>query len=128
MRRRSAGGHVGGGECTDAVGIGAHHQMQVVGHDGVGQDIDGKGAGCLAAVTVNGAANPLPRWLRLTRSGNTVTAWESTDGLAWMQTGAAVSLAPPSTSVVGLVVNGGSAGRLSIVTADELLVAPAGGG
>jgi ABC-type transport system involved in multi-copper enzyme maturation permease subunit len=45
-----------------------------------------------------------PRWLRLRRSGDTVTALESTDGKHWTTIGTAVLAGWPSTVQVGLFV------------------------
>ncbi|GGM84365.1 ABC transporter permease subunit [Dactylosporangium sucinum] len=45
-----------------------------------------------------------PRWLRLTRAGDTVTAAESTDGVAWTTVGSARLTGLPSTVEAGLFV------------------------
>jgi len=51
-----------------------------------------------------GSANAAPRWLRLTRSGPSVTGHESADGVAWIEVGS-VRLATLATAVeVGLFV------------------------
>ena len=44
-----------------------------------------------------------PRWLRIVRSGNTFTGWQSDDGLTWTNTHA-VTLAMTSTVLLGLAV------------------------
>ena len=50
-----------------------------------------------------GSASPTsPRWLRLVRTGNTITGYDSANGLVWTQVGAAGLAAPPSTLQVGL--------------------------
>ncbi|MEE6262494.1 DUF1349 domain-containing protein [Plantactinospora sonchi] len=43
-------------------------------------------------------------WLRLTRTGDTVTGYESTDGVTWRQVGTAVLTGLPDTAEVGLFV------------------------
>jgi len=43
-----------------------------------------------------------PRWLRLTRSGGTVTGYDSTDGTHWTQIGTAALAGLPSTAQAGL--------------------------
>jgi len=43
-----------------------------------------------------------PRWLRLTRSGDTVTGYDSTDGTHWTQIGTATLTGLPSTVQAGL--------------------------
>jgi ABC-2 family transporter protein len=43
-----------------------------------------------------------PRWLRLTRSGDTITGYESADGTHWTQVGAATLAGLPATVQAGL--------------------------
>jgi len=43
-----------------------------------------------------------PRWLRLTRSGNTITGYDSADGTHWTPVGTVVLAGLPSTVQVGL--------------------------
>ncbi|WP_182876990.1 hypothetical protein [Microbispora sp. H10670] len=43
-----------------------------------------------------------PRWLRLTRSGETVTGYESDDGRTWTEVGAATLTGLPETVEIGL--------------------------
>jgi ABC-type transport system involved in multi-copper enzyme maturation permease subunit len=43
-----------------------------------------------------------PRWLRLTRSGDTITGYDSADGARWTQVGAATLAGLPSTAQAGL--------------------------
>lgn len=45
-----------------------------------------------------------PRWLRLTRTGDTVTGYDSTDGTTWTRIGAAHLTGLPATVYVGLFV------------------------
>ncbi|HYU84904.1 MAG TPA: hypothetical protein VEK80_08850, partial [Kribbellaceae bacterium] len=50
-----------------------------------------------------GPANGVPRWLKLTRTGNTVTGYSSADGRDWQQAGT-VTVALPRDVEVGLFV------------------------
>jgi hypothetical protein len=43
-----------------------------------------------------------PRWLRLTRSGDTVTGYDSADGVHWTRVGIATLAGLPSTAQAGL--------------------------
>jgi hypothetical protein len=52
---------------------------------------------------VPGSTGPAPRWLKLVRSGGTVTGYESADGQSWTQVGSA-TLTLPATVQVGLFV------------------------
>src|SRR5208282_4434380 len=50
-----------------------------------------------------GAVSPAsPRWLRLTRSGDTITGYDSADGMHWTQVGAVRLAGLPSTVQAGL--------------------------
>src|SRR5215831_1370889 len=51
-----------------------------------------------------GASAANPRWLRLTRSGDTLTGYESTDGTQWTEVGTAHLAGLPATVRVGLFV------------------------
>ena len=70
-----------------------------------------------------------PRWLRLTRSGDTLTGYESADGTQWTRIGTAYLAGLPATVQVGLFVTspfymvvspgvtGGTSSRLTQATA-----------
>jgi regulation of enolase protein 1 (concanavalin A-like superfamily) len=51
-----------------------------------------------------GAGGGTPVWLRLTRTGGTVTGYESTDGTNWRQVGSAELPGLPETAEVGIFV------------------------
>lgn len=53
---------------------------------------------------VGGAGRTAPRWLKLTRSGSTVTGYESADGAWWLEVGAFELDGLPRTVEVGLFV------------------------
>ena len=59
-----------------------------------------------------GVSEESPRWLRLTRSGNTLTGYESADGRRWTKVGTARLAGLPATVQVGLFVN--SPGDLTV--------------
>jgi ABC-type transport system involved in multi-copper enzyme maturation permease subunit len=77
----------------------AYAAMMVTGAHGVRmqydytQDVPGL-AGAVSAAT--------PRWLRLTRSGDTITGYDSADGVHWTQVGAVNLGRLPSTVQAGL--------------------------
>ena len=77
----------------------AYAAMMVTGGHGVRMQYDytQDTAGLSAAVS---AASP--RWLRLTRSGDTVTGYESADGARWIPVGTATLAGLPSTVQAGL--------------------------
>ena len=57
------------------------------------------------SVTAGSAVSPTaPHWLRLTRAGDTVTGYESTDGTTWTQVGTAQLAGNPSTVLAGMFV------------------------
>lgn len=59
-------------------------------------------------------------WLRLVRSGSTITAFRSADGLTWTQVGTALTPAMSGTVYIGLVVTSHSNGTLGSATFDNL--------
>ena len=77
----------------------AYAAMMVTGGHGVRMqwDYTQDVAGLPGAVT---AASP--RWLRLTRSGDTITGYDSADGTHWTQVGTATLAGLPSTVQAGL--------------------------
>jgi hypothetical protein len=62
---------------------------------------------------VAGSATGAPRWLKLTRTGATVTGYESSDGTAWSRVGAVDVDALPPTAEVGLFVASPAAQRVT---------------
>jgi ABC-type transport system involved in multi-copper enzyme maturation permease subunit/regulation of enolase protein 1 (concanavalin A-like superfamily) len=49
-----------------------------------------------------GSDGPTPRWLRLTRAGDTITGYESADGTSWSEVGSVDLAGLPPTVEVGL--------------------------
>ena len=77
----------------------AYAAMMVTGSHGVRMqwNYTGDAAGLDSAVT---AASP--RWLRLTRTGDTITGYDSADGTAWTRVGSVTLTGLPSTVPAGL--------------------------
>ncbi|MFD1541335.1 ABC transporter permease subunit [Nonomuraea guangzhouensis] len=63
-----------------------------------------------------GVSKQSPRWLRLTRSGEELTGYESTDGRQWSQVGTARLTGLPATVQVGLFA--ASPGDLTVTQGD----------
>ncbi|MGK5552550.1 hypothetical protein ACSNOI_13135 [Actinomadura kijaniata] len=63
-----------------------------------------------------GVAEGSPRWLRLTRSGDTLTGYESADGARWTRIGAATLAGLPRTVRIGMFA--ASPGDLTVTRAD----------
>lgn len=59
-------------------------------------------------------------WLRLVRTGATITAFRSADGVTWTQVGTALTPAMSGTVYIGLVVTSHSNGVLSTATFDNV--------
>lgn len=57
-----------------------------------------------SAGSTTGAAMTYPRWLRLVRSGDTLTGYESADGARWSEVGSARLAGLPSNVEVGVFV------------------------
>jgi ABC-type transport system involved in multi-copper enzyme maturation permease subunit len=77
----------------------AYAAMMVTGSHGVRMQYDFTHdlAGLAGAVSA-----PSPRWLRLTRSGDTITGYDSADGTHWARVGTATLAGLPSAAQVGL--------------------------
>ncbi len=71
---------------------------------------------------VSGGSYTFPNaWLKLTRSGNTITAYSSPDGTTWTQVGTTtITLTDPVT--IGLFVCSHNAGALNTSTFDNVNV------
>jgi regulation of enolase protein 1 (concanavalin A-like superfamily) len=69
---------------------------------------------------VSGGTYTFPNaWVRLVRSGSTVTAYSSADGSTWTQVGTAtITFTDPVTA--GLIVCSHSAGQLGTATFDNV--------
>ena len=68
-----------------------------------------------------GASSTLPVWLKLTRTGNTITAYTSPDGNTWTQVGS-TSLTLTNPATVGLVVSSHNSGTANTTTFDNVTV------
>ena len=68
-----------------------------------------------------GGAGTAPRWVKLARAGNTVTASVSLDGRTWKVVGTD-TIALPSTALVGLAVSSHDSGALASATFDSVAV------
>jgi ABC-type transport system involved in multi-copper enzyme maturation permease subunit/regulation of enolase protein 1 (concanavalin A-like superfamily) len=77
----------------------AYAAMMVTGRHGVRmqENFTGDTAGLPGAVSAGH-----PRWLRLTRSGDTITGYDSADGSHWIRVGTARLTGLPSTVQVGM--------------------------
>lgn len=54
---------------------------------------------------ISGSTSSGTRWLRLTRTGNTITGYESADGTSWQQIGVMKPKALPATAEVGFYLS-----------------------
>ncbi len=71
------------------------------------------GGTATVAATVTGTA---PQWVRLVRSGNSLTASYSSDGTAWTQIGSPVSITMTGTAAIGLAATSNSTTLLNTST------------
>lgn len=67
----------------------------------------------------NGDAVSVPYWIRLTRSGTTLTAYSSSDGSSWATIGS-VAVSMTSSVVVGLAVSSNDYALLNTTTFDNV--------
>jgi glucose/arabinose dehydrogenase/regulation of enolase protein 1 (concanavalin A-like superfamily) len=76
--------------------------------------------GSKTATNLPGYSSP-NKWLKLQRTGNTFTTWESTDGKTWTQIGStSVTMTGPAT--IGLFVTSHNIGQYSSVAFDNVQV------
>jgi hypothetical protein len=73
-----------------------------------------------------GASDAAPVWLKLVRSGSTITGSVSPDGNSWMQVGS-TTISLSATVNVGLVVSSHSTGQLTTSTFDQVALTAGGG-
>ncbi|HEX3132770.1 MAG TPA: hypothetical protein VHX44_04210, partial [Planctomycetota bacterium] len=74
-----------------------------------------------------GSTSTVARWLRLVRTGSTITASESANGTTWSVVGSvSVSLANPVQ--IGFAVTSGDNSKLCTAVFDVVQITPAGNG
>ncbi len=69
-----------------------------------------------------------PRWVRLTRAGNTINAYHSVDGVTWTRLGSATTVTLGTTVYIGLVVTSRKDGTPCTAVFDHVQILPSGGG
>jgi regulation of enolase protein 1 (concanavalin A-like superfamily) len=73
------------------------------------------------SVSTSGPMAAAPRWVKLTRSGNTFTAYDSADGVTWTVVGTD-TIPMGSTVFVGLAVTSHNAGASATATFDSVTI------
>ena len=73
------------------------------------------------SVSTAGSTSSTPRWVKLTRSGNTFTAFESSDGSNWTQVGSD-TIAMAANVFVGLAVTSHTTSASSTCTFDSVSI------
>ena len=101
---------------------GSRHAMMVV-SPGKGLAFQRRAATGGASVHTSGGSGTAPRWVRLVRSGDTFSAYVSTDGSGW--TLVATDVIPMAASIyVGLPITSHRDGSVATATVDGVSVAP----
>ena len=101
---------------ADAAGL-ATYGLKVYGESN--EDPAGGGGGGIAAYSAQSATAPL--WVRLVRSGNSITGYTSPDGTNWTQQGTTTVILSPVVEV-GLAVSSGTYNLLNTSTFDNVTV------
>ncbi|HTB83607.1 MAG TPA: MBG domain-containing protein [Candidatus Sulfotelmatobacter sp.] len=65
-----------------------------------------------------------PYWLKLTRSGSTLTAYDSSNGSSWTQVGTAQTITMSTNAVIGLVVGSKNNTELNTSVFDNVTITP----
>jgi phosphatidylserine/phosphatidylglycerophosphate/cardiolipin synthase-like enzyme len=79
------------------------------------------------SVSTAGSQSTAPRWIKLVRAGNTISGYESADGVAWTLVASDTFAMTPSV-LVGIAVSSHVAGTNATAVFDNLTVTGAGGG
>jgi hypothetical protein len=83
------------------------------------------GTGATSTQTLSAPANAAPNnWVRLVRSGNTLTGYKSADGIAWTQVGTPTTITMAANIYIGLAVTAHNSTGLATGTFDNLTVVP----
>jgi glucose/arabinose dehydrogenase len=77
---------------------------------------------------IGGSASGAPRWLKLTRSGSSVSGYESADATTWALVGSVSLSGLPATVQIGLFVTSHDAGALGTAVFDHVAVTPSAPG
>jgi hypothetical protein len=74
-----------------------------------------------SSISTPGSQSTAPRWVKLTRAGNTITGYESADGTTWTQVGTSTFSMSPVV-YVGLAVSSHVSGTLATATFDSVVI------
>jgi regulation of enolase protein 1 (concanavalin A-like superfamily) len=74
-----------------------------------------------STISTPGSQSTAPRWVKLTRAGNTITGYESADGTTWTQVGTSTFSMTPVV-YVGLAVSSHVSGTLATATFDSVVI------
>jgi regulation of enolase protein 1 (concanavalin A-like superfamily) len=76
------------------------------------------------SLSTAGPAGTAPKWVRLTRTGNTITASSSTDGTTWTVVGSD-TFSMPANALIGLATSSHSASELATGVLDNVTISSA---
>ncbi|MFD0893583.1 DUF1349 domain-containing protein [Luteolibacter ambystomatis] len=86
------------------------------------------GSGSTSSNNSNTTGLNAPYWVRMTRTGNSLAAYRSSDGVTWTQQGTTQTIGMGNTAFVGLCLgSNNSAASQATATFDNVTVTPAGG-
>lgn len=106
----------------ESLTAGSKHAMMVVSPtSGVARQHRATTGGASAS---SGASGSAPTWVRLTRTGDTIKAFSSPDGVSWSQVGADLSLPMAANIYIGLAVCSNNATTATVATFDNITVNP----
>jgi IPT/TIG domain-containing protein len=74
----------------------------------------------------NTGAVTLPYWVKVVRSGNTFSGYESSDGVTWLQVGGSVTINMAQTVYIGLAVSSNANTTLATATFDNVSISTPG--
>jgi hypothetical protein len=106
----------------ETLGAASKHAMMVV-TPGNGLAFQYRTSTSGTSTTIAGGSGVAPYWVRMVRTGNTLTGYKSTDGSAWTQVGS-ISISMASNIYIGLPVTSHLDGTLSSVTISSVTAVP----
>ena len=80
-----------------------------------------------SSVSTPGSQSTAPRWVKLVRAGDTITAYESANGVSWTMVASDTFAMNPSV-LIGIAVSSHVAGTNATAVFDNVTVTAAGGG
>jgi Concanavalin A-like lectin/glucanases superfamily/Bacterial Ig domain/Kelch motif len=118
-QQNTAGWAKAGVMMRESTAAGAAHAMMVI-TPGNGTAFQYRPSTGASSTNSNTGGRTAPYWVKLVRSGSTITGYSSPNGTSWSQQSSATVTMTGSTALVGLAVDSANTSSLSAVSFDSL--------